>query len=130
MVGLTRRTDVGFVILGRVTPKTIAVRAVFVLPEQRRKGIAEAMMRAVSGYYLGVTPSTVEALESPPAIGLKDEVNLLAVEDGAKRVYKRSGFLLPDEAGDVLTGGVDPDTGYNGWYSSTWGSIELSPEAS
>ena len=51
-----------FVILGRATPRTIAVRNVYVLPAHRRKGIAETMVRAITRYYLGVPPYGVRGV--------------------------------------------------------------------
>lgn len=116
----------GYVVLGRVTPRTIAVRNVYVAPEHRRKGIAEAMVRAVTRYYLGASPYGVEGVpEGPPASGFKEEVNLNVAEKGAERLYKRAGFLFPDDEGE---GGVDPQTGRKAWYPSIW--REVLPESS
>lgn len=117
---------VGYVSLGRVTPRTIAIRNVFVLEEHRRKGIAETMVRAVVRYYLGVHPYGVEGLpDGPPPEGLKVEVCLNVVEAGAERVYKRAGFLFPDREGDTPTGGGDPTTGRPSWYPSAWRGLVL-----
>ncbi|KAI0762549.1 hypothetical protein C8Q74DRAFT_1290988 [Fomes fomentarius] len=108
---------VGYVSLGRVTPRTIAIRNVFVLEEHRRKGIAETVVRAVVRYYLGAHPYGVGGLpDGPPAEGLKVEVCLNVAEAGAERVYKRAGFLFPDREGDTPRG-VDPTTGRPSWYS-------------
>ena len=116
-----------YVLLGRVTPRTIAIRNVYVLQAHRRKGIAEAMVRAVSRYYLGAGSYGLEgAPEVPPTVGFKEEVNL-NVENGAaaQRVYKRAGFLLPDGEGEELTGGVDPVTGRKAWYPCIWRAVTL-----
>ncbi|KAI0719095.1 hypothetical protein C8T65DRAFT_693406 [Cerioporus squamosus] len=103
---------VGYVLLGRVTPRTIAIRNVFVLPSHRRRGIAEAMVRGVTRYYLNAPPYGVQPVQDgPPAVGFKDEVNLNGAHADAERVYKRCGFLFPDRNGDVVTGGFDPATG-------------------
>ncbi|KAI0779747.1 hypothetical protein C8Q74DRAFT_1260817 [Fomes fomentarius] len=98
---------------------------VYVAPAHRRKGMAEAMVHAVTRYYLGVpspaqAPGTNGVPTGPPACGWKEEVNL-NVDDRARatmRLYKRVGFLLPDYTEDVPTGGIDPITGARGWSIS------------
>lgn len=42
-----------YVLVGRKRPHAIAVRSVFVSETYRRKGIAEALLRVVTRYYLG-----------------------------------------------------------------------------
>ncbi|RPD58469.1 hypothetical protein L227DRAFT_188399 [Lentinus tigrinus ALCF2SS1-6] len=122
---------VAYVLLGRVTPRTIALRNVFVKPSHRRKGIAEAMVRGVTRYYLNAPPYGVQpTTEGPPAVGFKEEVNLNVADEGAERVYRRSGFLFPDRNGDAVTGGIDPATGRKGWYESIWRGVEQEPEPS
>ncbi len=120
---------VGYIVLGRVTPRTIAIRSVFVSEAHRRKGVGETMVRAVTRYYLGLPPYGVKGIpESPPAVGCKEEVYLNVVEASAERMYKRVGFLLPDWEGDVPVGGVDPVTGRKAWYSSAWRGVEHEEE--
>ncbi|KAI0782230.1 acyl-CoA N-acyltransferase [Abortiporus biennis] len=96
----------GYVRVGRRTPRTAAIRNVFVHPEHRRKGIAEAMVLAVSRYYL-----------EGEAEGKKKEVSLNVGRDDARRLYTRCGFMLEDNA-------KDPSTGKRGWYSTSWRGIE------
>ena len=121
---------VGLTLLGRPTGRTISIRNVYVTPEHRRKGIADAMVQTVMRYYLGVPAPGVP--EGPPAQGWKEEINLnmSASDRRAERVYKRAGFLLPDWEGDVPTGGVDPVTGRRGWYISTPIAVEVEAAAS
>ncbi|TFK78392.1 hypothetical protein K466DRAFT_507347 [Polyporus arcularius HHB13444] len=121
----------GYVLLGRVTPRTISIRNVFVYTAHRRKGIAEAMVRGVSRYYLNAPPHGVQPThEGPPAVGYKEEMNLNVADPGAERVYKRSGFLFPDKYGDVVAGGLDPATGRKAWYASAWLGVERDTEPS
>ncbi|KAI0739370.1 hypothetical protein C8Q80DRAFT_178453 [Daedaleopsis nitida] len=117
---------VGYVMLGRVTARTIAVRNVYVAKEHRRKGIAEAMMQTVTRYCLGVPVAGPEGVpDGPPPYGWKEQVSLNVEDLGAARIYKRVGFLLPDLEGGVPTGGVDPVTGRRGWNPSVcWGIQE------
>ena len=117
---------------GRQTKLTVAVRNVFVAPEHRRKGIAEAMVQTVTRYCLGVPVEDVEGVPTgPPPFGVKDEVGLNVADFGAARIYKRAGYLLPDLEGGVPTGGIDPETGRKGWTSSVCWSIqaEMTTEA-
>ncbi|KAI0333579.1 hypothetical protein GY45DRAFT_1297048 [Cubamyces sp. BRFM 1775] len=114
---------VGFISLGRPSPKTIAVRHVYVLPAHRRKGIAEAMVGAATRYVLGLEPVGFEgAFEGPPTVGVKDFVYINAVDIAASRVYRRAGFLFPEETADALErGGIDPKSGKKSWfYSVLW----------
>ncbi|EPS99052.1 hypothetical protein FOMPIDRAFT_112188 [Fomitopsis schrenkii] len=43
----------GYLLLGRNTPRTVAIRNVFVAPEHRRRGLAETMVGAVTRACLG-----------------------------------------------------------------------------
>ncbi|KAI0735701.1 hypothetical protein C8Q76DRAFT_610063 [Earliella scabrosa] len=116
---------VGYVVLGRVTPRTIAFRNVFVAEEYRRKGIGETMVCAVTRYYLGMRPHGVQGVaDDPPPTGWKEEVNLNVVDACAERMYKRAGFLFPDWGGDVPKGGIDPTTARRAWYPATCRVIE------
>ena len=124
---------VGYVLLGRVTPRTIAIRNVYVQPSHRRQGIAEAMVRGATRYFLSVPPHGMQlAHDGPPAVGFKAEVNLNVADAGAERVYRRAGFLFPDRSGDAdgPTGGVDPATGRKGWYESLWRAVVPEDEPS
>ncbi|KAI0333578.1 hypothetical protein GY45DRAFT_1244644 [Cubamyces sp. BRFM 1775] len=111
---------VGFISLGRPSPKTIAVRHVYVLPAHRRKGIAEAMVGAITRYFLGLQPTGGEDIfAEPPVAGVKDFVCINAVDIAASRVYRRAGFLFPEETADgVERGGIDPKSGQKGWFYS------------
>ncbi|KAH9901477.1 acyl-CoA N-acyltransferase [Cubamyces lactineus] len=111
---------VGFISLGRPSPKTIAVRHVYVHPAHRRKGIAEAMVGAVTRYFLGVQSAGGEdVFAEPPAVGVKDFVCINAVDIAASRVYRRAGFLFPEQTADgVERGGIDPKSGQKGWFYS------------
>ncbi|KAH9927444.1 uncharacterized protein BXZ73DRAFT_78494 [Epithele typhae] len=123
-VGTVDGRPVGYVVLGRVTARTIAVRNVYVAPEARRRGVAGAMVRAVTRYYLGAGLEGVEGVpEGPPAVGWKREVNLNAADPAAERVYRRAGFMFPDPE-DETKGGVDPETGRKAWYASIWREVE------
>ncbi|KAI0719094.1 acyl-CoA N-acyltransferase [Cerioporus squamosus] len=122
---------VGYVLLGRITPRTISIRNVFVSAAHRRKGLAEAMVRGVARYYLNAPPHGVQPIQDgPPAVGFKEEMNLNVAEAGAERVYKRCGFLFPDNYGDNATGGIDPATGRKAWYPSAGPGVVREPEPS
>ena len=119
-----------FAVLGRATPRTIAVRNVYVAPDHRRKGVAETMVRAITRYFLGAAPYGVHGVpDGPPQWGFKQEVNLNVGDPSAEGVYRRSGFLFPVGTGEDMTGGVDPETGRRSWYTSVWRGVELNPEA-
>ena len=121
----------GYVMLGRTTPRTIAIRNVFVSSPHRRKGIAEAMVRGVTRYYLNAPPYGVEPiLDGPPAVGFKEEVHLNVWEESAERVYKRAGFLFPDRSGDIVVGGVDPTTSRKSWFTLARREIERESQPS
>ncbi|KAL6298426.1 hypothetical protein BKA93DRAFT_754169 [Sparassis latifolia] len=89
-------TLTAYVLLGRSTPRTIAIRNVYVLPEYRRRGIAEAMVTDVSRYYLCAQPSLTlkGALATGPEGGLKEQICLNVADRAVERLYKRCGFML------------------------------------
>ena len=88
--------------------------------QQRRRGVAEAsLVRAVTRYCLGVTPSGVEGVPDAPPFGVEGEINLLVVDSGAEGVYRRAGFLFPAMSDDE-TGGRDPVTGHKAWHRCVW----------
>ncbi|KAI0672895.1 hypothetical protein C8Q78DRAFT_1021800 [Trametes maxima] len=110
---------VGFVINGRATPHTLAIKNVYVPPEHRRKGYAEAMVRAMSRHYLGVLPVGYGVSADPPAVGLKDAICINVMNPAAERVYRRAGFLFPEyDLDGKPVGGYDPATGRKGWFLS------------
>ena len=113
----------GYAIVGRPTPRTIAIQNVYVGSKHRRKGIAEALVRATTRYYLGVTPSGAVDVPDVPPFGVKAEVSLLVVDPSAEGVYRRSGFLFP-APGDDETGGWDPVTGQKAWFRCVWQGTE------
>ncbi|KAL6298425.1 hypothetical protein BKA93DRAFT_744153 [Sparassis latifolia] len=110
----------GYVMVGRSTPHTIAIRCVFVLPQCRRRGIAEALVTVVTRYYLGVQPLGFEGApsEGPPG-GHKAEVCLNAADPSVEGLYRRCGFMLDDNA-------RDPATGKKGSFRWTWRGVEPS----
>ncbi|KAI0647380.1 hypothetical protein C8Q79DRAFT_1009481 [Trametes meyenii] len=59
---------VGFVVNGRATPRTVAIKNVYVPPEHRRKGYAEAMVRAMSRHYLGYFQSDTASPQIRPLL--------------------------------------------------------------
>ena len=101
--------------VGRVTPRTISIRNVYVAPSYRRKGIAEALVRALTRYYLGVKPIGFDGPPSNGPVGVKEEINLNVGEEGAERIYKRCGFLLDQ---------YEPVTGKKGWFHSVYRGVE------
>ncbi|CAL1705630.1 unnamed protein product [Somion occarium] len=120
----------GYVMVGRETPRTIAVRNVYVSPTFRRKGVAEALVRAVTRYYLDAQPlgfnirgiqghTKDDAEEGKLVEGVirKQEVCLNVVDEGAKRLYIRCGFLLDDNA-------RDPKSGRSGYFPSIWRGVK------
>ncbi|PSR77650.1 hypothetical protein PHLCEN_2v7840 [Hermanssonia centrifuga] len=110
----------GYCLIGRNTPRTIAVRNVYVSPTHRRKGIAEAMVRAVTRYYLGAKPLGFEGASSTcPHGGVKEEVSLNVAKEEVTRLYQRCGFLLSE-------GAREPSTGKKGWYHSVLRGVEYS----
>ncbi|TCD70935.1 hypothetical protein EIP91_000841 [Steccherinum ochraceum] len=110
----------GYVLMGRFTPRTVAIKNVFVSPAFRKRGIAETMVRAVTRYYLGATPLGFEgAPEGGPDGGIKEEVCLNVATPDAERLYLRTGFLVEKQ---------DPATGKEGWYPSCWRGVEQIPK--
>lgn len=115
----TNGESAGYCAIGRDTPRTVAIRNVYVSPEHRRKGVAEAMVRAITRYYLGAQPLGFDgAPTTGPPKGVKREVCLNVTEDYVERVYKRCGFLLgPDDR--------DPETGNRGWHPTTCRAVQI-----
>ncbi|KAJ3521308.1 hypothetical protein NM688_g9032 [Phlebia brevispora] len=110
---------VGYSRIGRVTPRTVAIRNVYVSPAHRRKGIAEAMVRALTRFYLGAEPLGFAGAPSPkPEIGTREEICLNVAEEAVARLYKRCGFLLGP-------GDQDPGTGMKGSFESVLRGVEL-----
>lgn len=98
----------GYCAIGRATSRTISIRNVYVSPQHRRKGVAEAMVRALTRFYLGAHPLGFDgAPSSGPAEGIKAEICLNVFEEDVERVYKRCGFLI---------GADDPASGKKGWF--------------
>lgn len=97
------KTIAGFVLLGRETPRTIAIRNMFVSPAFRRKGVAEALVRAVTRFYLGAVPLGFE-LRGAEAIHPKEEICLNVKDPGARRLYIRCGFQFEGDQTDAVTG--------------------------
>lgn len=107
---------VGFCLVGRVTPRTIAIRNVFVAASHRRQGIAEALTRAMTRFYLGVKPLGFEGAPlDEPMGGAKEEICLNVEDEVAERVYKRAGFLLDAN---------EPGTGKRGWFPSAYRGVK------
>ncbi|PCH37729.1 hypothetical protein WOLCODRAFT_64668 [Wolfiporia cocos MD-104 SS10] len=108
---------VSYALVSRATPQTIAIQNVFVHPEYRRKGMAEALVRAISHYYLGLAlPGYVHHTEGPPE-GPKAEVclNVKASNAEAAMIYKRCGFIVDFDV-------RNPISGKKGSYISIMGS--------
>lgn len=104
---------VGFVMLGRLTPHTVALKHVFTSPSYRRRGIAEQMLSVVMRGYLGIdspshssatTTTTSSPSENNLPGGIKTQICLNVSDVGAQRLYKRCGFLLGAGVVDVETG--------------------------
>lgn len=109
----------GYVATGRATPRTVAIRNVYVSPQHRRKGIAEAMTTATTRYLLGAQPLGFEgAPEGPPADGVKQEICLNVLEDFVERLYKTCGFLLGEND-------RDPVSGKKGWFATTLRTVQI-----
>jgi ribosomal protein S18 acetylase RimI-like enzyme len=112
----------GYCLTGRATAHTVAICNIYVSPEHRRKGVAEALTRAMTRYYLGAQPLGFEGAPiSGPPKGIKREVCLIVAEEHVERLYKRCGFLLGVED-------CDPETGKRGWYRSTARGMKISDE--
>ena len=109
----------GYCATSRESVHTIVIRNVYVSPKHRRKGIAEAMTRAMTRYYLGAEPLGFEgAPATGPQKGVKREVCLNVAEDHIERLYKRCGFLLGQDD-------RDPETGKKGWHPATYRAVEV-----
>ncbi|KAI9065364.1 hypothetical protein FKP32DRAFT_1674719 [Trametes sanguinea] len=115
---------VGFIVLGRVTPNTIAIRHVYVIPEHRRKGIAEGLVRAINRYYLGMRPVGYDGIpDGDPAVGVKSFVCINT--SSAENIYRRAGFLFPVRTADEQgAGGRDPISGKKAWYRHILRGVE------
>lgn len=110
---------VAYSLVGRVTPRTIAIRNVYVSPSHRRKGIAECMVKALTRLYLGAEPLGFEGAPSAkPALGTREEICLNVSEDYVAQLYKRCGFLLGEDD-------HEPMTGKKGWFQSSWRGVEI-----
>ncbi|KAI0672881.1 hypothetical protein C8Q78DRAFT_1077199 [Trametes maxima] len=121
----------GFIVSGRATRRTITIRNVYVSPEHRRKGIAEAMVRAMSRHYLGVQPVGYGVSMDPPAVGVKEIVCINVIDPSAERIYRRAGFLFPEYGPDGSpVGGYDPMTGKKGWFRSALRKVQPEDVAS
>lgn len=107
---------VGYCTIGRSTPRTIAIQNVYVAPGNRKKGIAETMVRFLTRYFLGV--KFEGAPDEVPRQGVKEEMCLNVIEEGVKRLYKRCGFLLGDDD-------VDPLTGKKGSLAMSYWSVKI-----
>ncbi|KAK7694007.1 hypothetical protein QCA50_003583 [Cerrena zonata] len=110
------KTAAGFLLLGRETPRTIAIRNMFISPAFRRKGIAEALVRAATRFYLGAKPLGFD-LQEPGSIHPKDEICLNVNDPGAKRLYIRCGFQFEGEH-------VDAVSKKKKWYSTATFEVE------
>lgn len=107
----------GYVLVGRETQRTIAIRNVFVLSRHRRKGIAEAMVRMVTRYYLGAEIPSEMAREGESAVISKHEICLNAGDPAVMRIYSRCGFMLDNNTRNL-------DTEKRGWFAMIWRGVE------
>lgn len=116
----------GYIITSRSTPRTIAIRNVYVSPAHRRKGVASFMVRAISRYHLGVRPVGYEGVQDGlPENGVKDVVCINVADPDAERIYRRAGFLFPEPTEDGSSrGGLDPVSGQKAWFPSVWLGFE------
>ncbi|KAI0768176.1 hypothetical protein BD413DRAFT_563908 [Trametes elegans] len=98
------------------TRALIAVQGVYIVPAYRRRGIASALVRTLTRHYLGVRPAGYgQVLEIVPEGGAKEAVCINVADEGAKRIYRREGYLFPEYGEDDGTrGGVDPVSGGRG----------------
>ena len=106
----------GFIRVGRDTPKSISIMNVYVSPAFRKKGIAEALVRAVTRFYLGVKPLGFD-YQGDDLLQPKDEVCLGVIDPGAERVYIRSGFQFEGDP-------VDATTGRKKWFPATYFELQ------
>lgn len=111
---------VGFCATGRATPKTMAIRNVYVPPKHRRKGIAEAMVKMLTRYLLGAEPLGFSGglVAAGPSKNVKRELALNVAEDFAERLYRKCGFLLGEDD-------RDPASGKKGWFISAYRGVQL-----
>ena len=111
---------VAYVLMGRLTPCTVAIRNVYVTPAYRKQGIAGAMVTGLSRWYLGAEPLGFDGAPSarPPG-GVVKAVCLNVAEEHVARLYKRCGFLLAQSD-------RDPDTGVLTSYYSLWRTVKFS----
>ncbi|EED82651.1 predicted protein [Postia placenta Mad-698-R] len=107
----------GYVLVGRETRRTIAIRNVFVLSQYRRKGIAEAMVRTVTRYYLGAETPNEMARAGESAVIAKHEICLNVGDPAVMRIYSRCGFMLDNNARNL-------DTEKRGWFATIWRGVE------
>lgn len=98
-----KKTISGFLLLARCTPRTIAIKNLYVSPSFRRKGIAEALVCATTRIYLGAQPLGFE-LRGVDYIQPKKEVCLGVLDPGAKQLYVRCGFKFEGDRIDTVTG--------------------------
>lgn len=107
---------VGYCTIGRSTPRTIAIQNVYVAPGNRKKGIAETMVRFLTRYFLGV--KFEGAPNEAPRQGVKEEMCLNVIEEGVKRLYRRCGFLLGDDD-------VEPHTEKKGSLAMSYWRVKV-----
>ncbi|KAI1787339.1 hypothetical protein LXA43DRAFT_714488 [Ganoderma leucocontextum] len=118
--------------LGRVTPRTMTVRTVYVPPEYRQRGVAEAIVRAISRYYLGLDATDLASVPpGPPPEGVKDQIKLNVLNTSSEAVYRvwvscfqTSLRTAPSSRGDR------PGHGPSGMYRAILREVELEPDAS
>jgi len=90
---------VGYLLLGRNTPRTVAIRNVFISLEHRKRGLAEMMVRAVTRACFGASsllcddmkledPVDVEMKVGVPGWGTKSAVCLLVSKPAVARIYR------------------------------------------
>ena len=113
----TPKTITSFIRVGRDTPKSIAIINAYVSPVFRKKGIAEALVRAVTRFYLGAKPLGFD-YQGNELLQPKDEVCLGVIDPGAERVYIRSGFQFEGDS-------VDATTGRKRWFPATYFELQL-----
>lgn len=92
---------VSFVVLGRPTTKTIAIRNVYTHPKYRGQGIAERVTREVAKIYLTAERPVYDFKTSPPPFqadthwGGRGTVCLFVADENphARRAYIKAGFV-------------------------------------
>ncbi|GJE89100.1 GNAT family N-acetyltransferase [Phanerochaete sordida] len=84
-----------FCVVGRATPRTIAIKNMYVVPDHRRKGVASALVLGMCRYFLGVSDHGVEG-PLVPLKGVKAQVCLNVAEDHVEELYTKCGFLFGD----------------------------------